>query len=61
MKQVCCEEDDLQHKLVDLEFSLVNRGYRAESVWREIGKFYWKVLLERSPKIQEDSFTLFST
>ena len=40
MKQVCSEEDDLQHKLVDLEFWLVNRGYRAESVRREIGKFY---------------------
>ena len=40
MKQVCSEEDDLQHKLVDLEFWLINRGYRAESVRREIGKFY---------------------
>ena len=34
MKRICSEEEDLQHKLRDLESSLVNRDYKAESVRR---------------------------
>ena len=61
MKRICSEEEDLQHKLEDLESWLVNRGYRAESVRREIQRVNSidsQVLLDQRHKIQEDNFTL---
>ena len=36
MKRICSEEEDLQHKLGDLESWLVNRGYRTDCFRREI-------------------------
>ena len=54
----------MQHKLGDLESWLFNRGYIAESVRREIERVNSidrQVLLEKRPKIQEDSVTLSLT
>ena len=55
MKRIYSEEEDLQHKLGDLESWLVsNKGYRAESVRREIQRensISRQVLLEKRPKI----------
>ena len=64
MKWICSEEEDLQHKLADLESWLVNRGYRAESVRREIQiviSIDRQVLLGKRPKIQEGSVTVVLT
>ena len=64
MKRICSKEEDLQHKLGDLESWLVTRGYRAESVRREIQRVISidrQVLLEKRPEIQEDSVTLVLT
>ena len=36
MKKICSEEEHLQHKLGDLGSWLIIRGYRADSVTREI-------------------------
>ena len=38
MKQICSEKEDLRHRLGDLESWLVNRGYRADSIRREMQK-----------------------
>ena len=64
MKQTCSEEEHLQHILGDLKSLLVNRGYRAESFRREIQRansIDRQVLLEKHPKIQEDSVMLVFT
>ena len=61
IKRIYSEEEDLQHKLGDLESWLVNRGYRAESARREIQRVNsidQQILLQKCPKIQEDSVTL---
>ena len=61
MKRICSEEENLQHKLGDLQSLLANRGYRAESARREIqtvNSIERQVLLEKCPKIQGDSVTL---
>ena len=60
MKRICSEVEDLQHKLGDLESWLVNSGYRAENVRREIQRVNSidrQVLLEKHHRIQEDSAT----
>ena len=36
MKQICSKKEDLRHRLGDLESWLVNRGYRADSIRREM-------------------------
>lgn len=52
MKKICSEEEDL-HKLRDLDSWLVSRGFRAESVRKEIQRANdRKVLLEKRPKIK---------
>ena len=54
----------MQHELGDLESWLVNRSNRAENVGREIQRVNstdGQVLLEKDPKIQEDSVTLILT
>ena len=60
MKRICSEEEDLQNKLGNLESWLVSKGYRAESVRREIQRVNsidLQVFLQKCPKIQEDSLT----
>ena len=61
MKPMCSEEEDLRHKLRDLESWLVNRGYRAESVRKEIQRvnsINLEILLQECLKIKENSVTL---
>ena len=63
MKRICSEEEDLKHKLADLESWLVNRGFRAESVRREmqiVNSIDRQVLLEKHPNVQEDSHVRFN-
>ena len=63
MKRVCSEEEDLKHKMGDLESWLVNRGFRAESVRREmqrVNSIDRQVLLGKQPNIQEDSHVRFN-
>ena len=64
IKAICSEEEDLHHKLGDLESWLVNRGYRAKIVRRKIQKINVidrQALEEKRPKIQEVSVTLVQT
>ena len=61
MKPMCSEEEDLRHKLRDLESWLVNRGYRAESARKEmqrVNSINLEILLQKCLKIKEDSVTL---
>ena len=54
MKQICSKKEDLRHRLGDLESWSVNRGYRADSIRREmesVNSIYRQVLLQQCPKI----------
>ena len=54
MKQICPEEEDLQHKLRDLISRLVDKSYRAQSVSREVQRVNSigrQMLLAKRPKI----------
>ena len=60
----CSDEEDLQQKLNDLEFWLIDRGYRTEVVRLEIQKVNSidrDVSLEKRPKHQEDGVKLILT
>ena len=64
IKRICSDEEDLQQKLNNLESWLTDRGYRAEVARLEIQKvnsINRNVMLEKTPKYQEDSVTLILT
>ena len=54
MKQICSEKEDSRHRLGVLESWLVNRGYRADSIRREmqsVNSIDRQALLQKCPKI----------
>ena len=64
LKRICSDENELEQKVVSLEFRLVNRGYRAEKVRSGIQKINLidrANLLIKKPKHQENSNKLVLT
>ena len=64
IKRISSDEEDPQQKLNDLESWLIDRGYTAEVARPEIQKvnsINRNVMLEKTPKHEEDSVTLILT